>query len=331
MCGIFGVISSKESPLQYGDTKSVLKTLFELSEMRGKESAGLAVKSYATKKIGVYKDSVPASKLVKTNAYNQFLERHLKPSFEANIPTQFTAIAHARLVTNGSQSDNENNQPVIKQGAVGVHNGILCNIEEMWANHEALNRKFEVDTELLVGLLREKLKNEALVREAVDEVFTEMEGTASTAIVTEDATSTLLATNCGSLYYWVNQQNNVLIFCSEKMLLKDLLEKTGIEQKLGKGQIIWLRAGKGVVVDEASLAIVDFDLETKTGDSTFATGGADFSISDESPKTKPDNSVVNKKDEAYYQSLLERNDEEINALKRLYQVPVARNVSFYLF
>ena len=60
-------------------------------------------------------------------------------------------MGHARMVTNGSAESHENNQPVILDGIVCIHNGIIVNDEQLWAAHPDLQRKYEVDTEVLSG------------------------------------------------------------------------------------------------------------------------------------------------------------------------------------
>ena len=41
-------------------------------------------------------------------------------------------MGHSRLVTNGAQENNQNNQPVVAGDMVGIHNGIIVNDEELW-------------------------------------------------------------------------------------------------------------------------------------------------------------------------------------------------------
>ena len=64
-----------------------------------------------------------------------------------------TLIGHSRLVTNGLQSQSYNNQPVIINDLIGIHNGIITNEEKIWSNHYELKREYEVDTEIILKLL----------------------------------------------------------------------------------------------------------------------------------------------------------------------------------
>ena len=42
------------------------------------------------------------------------------------------AFGHARLVTNGSQLNDSNNQPVVKDDIICIHNGIVVNADDLW-------------------------------------------------------------------------------------------------------------------------------------------------------------------------------------------------------
>ncbi len=319
MCGIFGLLAKEGASLSYKDASSITNTLFQLSESRGKESAGLAIKNSCNNTIGVLKESVPASALVKSNAYGTFFRNNLQSCFNSNkVATHFSIIAHARLVTNGTQDDNANNQPVIVKGAVGVHNGIICNIEELWQEHQALDRKYEVDTELLIKLVRSKIKGETPVNEAVEQVFDEIEGTASTAILFEDYNHMALATNCGSLYCLTNAKKDVFIFSSEKLILDDLVEKLSLESVLGKVTIDWVPPGRGYLLDEATLEYQEFNVhpDLPVVPLQIEATDAKYIIADHSSKSKGQPATLNTKADAYYESMFEDNVEAINNLKR---------------
>ncbi|MBK6369147.1 MAG: hypothetical protein IPF64_04775 [Flavobacteriales bacterium] len=113
-------------------TERVIRELFTLSETRGKESSGIAIRSAMDRTIHVTKDDVPATELIRSKVYADFLDKALGKGAAGN-GQQLAVIAHSRLVTNGSQENNFNNQPCIKDGIVMVHNGIVTNVDELWA------------------------------------------------------------------------------------------------------------------------------------------------------------------------------------------------------
>ena len=121
MCGIFGIVSSNLD-ISKDELLKQVTDLFILSEARGKEAAGLAIKYDG--KLNVYKDKVTASEMLKESQFNNFYSDSL-PN-KSNITSPISIFGHSRLVTNGSAELNYNNQPVVKDGLVAIHNGICC-------------------------------------------------------------------------------------------------------------------------------------------------------------------------------------------------------------
>ncbi|MCB0789746.1 MAG: hypothetical protein KDB75_10610, partial [Flavobacteriales bacterium] len=117
MCGIFGILAKAEADLPRPLLESAIRELFILSETRGKESSGIAVRGSADRTLHVTKDDIPASELIRSAEYRRFLDKALGPSY-SDGQRELAAIAHSRLVTNGSQENNTNNQPCIKDGVV---------------------------------------------------------------------------------------------------------------------------------------------------------------------------------------------------------------------
>ncbi len=124
MCGIFGIVQ-KNNFLDKKTTKKAVETLFLLSESRGKEASGFAIKN--AEQILVFKSPLPASKTIKTNEFKQTLSNQNE--------SYFCLIGHSRLVTNGYEHFNKNNQPFTKNNIVGIHNGIIVNIEQLWQKY----------------------------------------------------------------------------------------------------------------------------------------------------------------------------------------------------
>ena len=129
MCGIIGVMVNDLSDDMPLFLKRAAKELFLLAESRGKEAAGVAVLSGET--IHVYKEPVSASAMMASQRYKNLIQDALDENQNArgngNGHPPFALLGHSRLVTNGLQTVNENNQPIITSGMVGVHNGIIVN------------------------------------------------------------------------------------------------------------------------------------------------------------------------------------------------------------
>ena len=89
-----------------------------------------------------------ASRLVKSKVYNDEIANYLISENKLH-----STIGHSRLVTNGYEQDNENNQPVAKNGIVGVHNGIIVNDSDLWSKYSEETKTSELDSELIPTLI----------------------------------------------------------------------------------------------------------------------------------------------------------------------------------
>ena len=47
-------------------------------------------------------------------------------------------FGHSRLVTNGTQLNSDNNQPVVKDNIIGIHNGIIVNSDSLWMSNSLI-------------------------------------------------------------------------------------------------------------------------------------------------------------------------------------------------
>lgn len=280
MCGIFGIIAKAEAGITRPLAENIIRELFILSETRGKESSGIAVRSAADRTIHVTKDDVPASELIASKEYRDFLDKALKPAF-ANGQQELAVIAHSRLVTNGTQENNFNNQPCIKDGMVMVHNGIVTNVDALWAKYAGrIERHYEVDTEVLAALFRLFLTEGLGPVEAIRRVFSEMEGAASVAILINDAQQVLLATNTGSMYT-IDDPGGSVVFASEEYIARTFTTRDGVKERYAGRPAQWLHPFTGKLIDLDAWSITDFNLkETQPGPAFRGTEA--FAITDHS-------------------------------------------------
>jgi glucosamine--fructose-6-phosphate aminotransferase (isomerizing) len=262
MCGIFGLIANPASGLNQKKSNEIIEKLFLLSESRGKESAGIAVKNTADKKIQVLKHSIPASQLIGSLEYKKFIENSLQSLFDVNNKTcsPFAVIAHARLVTNGSQENNNNNQPVIKAGSVAVHNGIITNVDELWQKYQHLGREFEVDTEVFIAIIKHNIAIGKSIIDAVQLAYQEIKGTASTGILFSEFNKVIVASNNASLYYTFNKEKGMLIFASENYILQTTINDLNLKGEFGLSDAIWSKPFSGKIIDMDSFEIEKFGL-----------------------------------------------------------------------
>lgn len=322
MCGIFGLIANPSSGLTQSKSTEIIKKLFILSESRGKESAGIAVKNTADKKIQVVKHSIPASQLVASEEYKKFIQNTLQSAFDSNkkISHPFAVIAHARLVTNGSQENNNNNQPVIKAGSVAVHNGIITNVEELWNKYQHLGREFEVDTEIFIAIIKHYITSGKSIIDAVQLAYQEIKGTASTAILFNEFNKVILASNNASLYYAFNKVKGLLIFASENYILQAAINELNLKAEYGLSDSIWSEPFCGKIIDIESFHIEKFNLKKCNNAPSDVTTSIKDEIINHSPD-KPVDLEESKRQLEYLKhsplrKLLQFNIDAISKLKR---------------
>ncbi|MFN7013710.1 MAG: hypothetical protein ACK4ON_05520, partial [Bacteroidia bacterium] len=322
MCGIFGLIANPSSGITQKKSNEIIEKLFILSESRGKESAGIAVKNTLDKKIQVVKHSIPASKLVRSDGYKKFINDAIQSVFDTSkkIKHPFAVIAHARLVTNGSQENNNNNQPVIKSGSVAVHNGIITNVDDLWKRYEHLGRAFEVDTEVFIAIIKHYIASGKSIIDAVQLAYQEIKGTASTAILFSEFNKVVLASNNASLYYAFNKEKGILIFASENFILQTTINDLKLKQEFSISNSTWSAPFSGMIIDLENFEIEKFSLKENKGDFTNEQLELKDEIINHSPDKPIDFEEVKKQVEILKNSplrkLLQFNIDAISKLKR---------------
>lgn len=258
MCGIFGIISGKDSGLTPRDLKGSMNSLFRLSESRGREAAGLSV--FYNGSIETYKKAVAASLFIKSREYKKFLGGIFGSPGPLDKPV--AAIGHSRLVTNGALEDNSNNQPVLLDDIAVVHNGIIVNNDFLWKKFPRMTRRYGVDTEVIPALMKVFLERGDSFAAAVQEMFGQVDGAASIAMITGSLGKVALATNTGSLYICMNEKGTMLFFASERYILKRFLAGAKAKRIFKDAQVLQIKAGQGRVIDINNVSVSDFKLDT---------------------------------------------------------------------
>ena len=259
MCGIFGAVIGSASTLRSGRNfeRSVAR-LFELSESRGKEAAGIAISNDDA--LAVYKAAIPAREMLRGPDYRAFLREATRDGQRNGV----AFIGHSRLVTDGGRELNRNNQPVMARGVVGIHNGIIVNHGEVWKRHAELQRQYEVDSEVIFALLRARLDGGASLAEAAAATFGEIQGAASIAALFTDRDQLLLATNNGSLYYRYAPEAQLFVFVSERYIMDAFARR---HPALANVETQHVAPGHGLVIDLHDLRADRFRFDT-TGAAT---------------------------------------------------------------
>ena len=268
MCGIFGIEIAENLKLSPKDLMQIVNSIFKLSESRGKEASGLAVRFKDS--IYVLKEPITSSKLVKTSKYRELFNQTLKAEGYDSVQLQapILILGHSRLQTNGQSEINSNNQPVIKDGAIGIHNGIIVNDDKLWKSYPELKKKYDVDTEVFLSLLQMFRAQGKSVVEAVRLVFEHIEGSASVAVQFDDENNLILASNTGSLYMALSKSEKILVFASEKYILQQVLDNKFLKELFTNQPITQVKAGQGYLFDLNLITNHAFSLNKTSIDNT---------------------------------------------------------------
>ncbi|MBL8858972.1 MAG: hypothetical protein JNL28_10735 [Planctomycetes bacterium] len=259
MCGIFGVVFGKNASVSADYAADVMVKLYRFSQTRGSEAAGLTVVNGET--IDVLKQAGSVDRFLASEPFHRLMER-AQALFDNNksgaAPIGLAMTGHTRLVTNGFQSNEDNNQPVIANGTVGIHNGIIVNDADLWSKFGPSKRKSDVDTEVLVNILRKHFDDKGDLTWATQQAYKEIKGAASIAFVFDKLDDLLLATNTGSLHYIADEQRTFFAFASERFILASLCDRLDLERKFGPLKIRQIPAFGAMLLSFRDLSQQEF-------------------------------------------------------------------------
>ncbi len=314
MCGIFGFVVNNDSEFRREDVPTVLKPLFLLSESRGKEAAGLALADKS--QITVLKRPFRAKKVIWSDEYKSIFKDYSQPLDKKN-GSAFAVIGHSRMVTNGSQHSHDNNQPVIRDGMVCIHNGIVVNDNERWEEHPEFIRRYEVDTEIILKLIGHYQKNDGLTA-SLRKAFKELQGANSIALLHDNRDFLTLATTNGSLFFVKSDSGAELIFASEKYILQEAIAIGPLRDKFSLDRLIHIKPNEGYLFSFDKLAPQFFSLTSNSdGIREPQVLAEKRRVVDLKPKEKSDEvhspALL---DSSVLEQYLDINEKAISALKR---------------
>ena len=222
MCGIFGVLSD----CKVNRLKDI-KALSIYARERGSDSSGFSIFDDAYK---VYKGDLPVSELSK----------------KIDLGNKKFVMGHSRLATNGT----DDNQPVVRNGLVTIHNGIICNTEQLWSVRDD-ERQLSIDSEIIPVIVSEEKTKGSSPEQIASSLFNQCEGVICAAILDTQKGELLLVSNNGSLY--TGRIGGDLFFASESWPLKQV---GCVRVNQLKGALTWS-------VPTSSIEIEDHVLESR--------------------------------------------------------------------
>jgi glucosamine--fructose-6-phosphate aminotransferase (isomerizing) len=206
MCGIFGLISTNTI------NQNHLKKLALLARQRGRDSSGLIYHSSSSYTV---------------NRADYDIKKLLAK--QGHIDTSFV-MGHSRLITNGLAD----NQPVVRDGFCLIHNGIVVNDELIWDGLD-VNRHFQIDSEVIIAVALQHLKEGGEVDKIAEKVLAVCKGTISCAMIIPVIGKVFLFSNNGSLY--IGNCEGAIYFSSERYPL-ETLDCTEIEQICEESRVL---------------------------------------------------------------------------------------------
>lgn len=254
MCGIFGLIAKADSKLKNADIQGMSHSLFLLSQSRGSEAAGIAI--YSDDKIQYFKRAMSAKRMLKMEEYRSYLQEALYKRSRGGV----AVIGHSRLVTNGTQGVDENNQPIVSTHCIGVHNGIVVNDNDLWATNSDIRKLYQVDTEVIYRLIDKNFEKYGNIAHSVKATFGQLKGEANIAFFHDALPLLCIATNVGSLYFIELKLEKAFVFASERYFIDKLMKKFKFVAGKSNGIIKQLSPGKGITINIDNLIVVPFDL-----------------------------------------------------------------------
>lgn len=261
MCGIFGLIAATGSTCNAATVRESLTLLFKLSEPRGREASGLVVSTGNEAKI--FKRGLAPSVMLARDDFKRFLADSLDQmdvDSDGKLAQPLTAFGHCRLVTNGAETLSDNNQPIMVDHSIGLHNGIVANDDALWQEYGDITRQSHVDSEVIFRLIDRHVGEGDDVLAALNKTFSEMEGAASIAFLRDDLDGLMLATNTGSLYFAQLKESGFFVFSSEHYILSEFLKQKTLKTTEISPAVEQLKAGSGCLVSFNDIAIDHFKL-----------------------------------------------------------------------
>jgi asparagine synthetase B (glutamine-hydrolysing) len=302
MCGIFGFVCPPGTARDHSRLQQTIRSFIELSEPRGREATGVALVLPA--EIAVYRRPMAPSRVLANPEFGRFLDRAL-PAEQSPPAVELAGLGHCRLVTNGTQILERNNQPVLLSDVVGVHNGIVTNPEEMIAARaiagtgaDTADEDIELDSAILFRNIEAELASGASMPDALRRTYQLLEGEASIAMFARERNELSLATNTGSLFHTAvagSADGGVFLFASEAHILRSLLR----QGHLGRADqpIAQLAPGRAVTVDVATGRVTQVDLrcaKCAPGAERLGVSGARPTPAESAPKASTGRRIVDR-------------------------------------
>ena len=223
MCGIAGYSFSTECDV---DRTLAAQALLAGIAERGADAVGYAYRNGGD--VRVHKQRSGASKL---------LDRIEIPQHASKV------LVHVRDYTKGHPMIEANNHPVRHGSVVGVHNGIILNDEEIFAEHgfERAASRMTVDSEAIFAL--------AELTDSRPKALEQLRGSMAAAWIDERRDDRVYCARGVGRPLWVGEGKHATFFASTGLALEVVEHYTGVtlrRRKIDEGTLLVLNDGRVV-------------------------------------------------------------------------------------
>ena len=135
------------------------------------------------------------------------------------------------MSTNGSGNFDKYNHPLVADGVVGIHNGIITDCYGKDAS--TFSDPASSDSNILFHHISNLSKEfEGDYVRSLQKVYDDISGSASIAFFVKNLPYLFLASNTGSLYLYSNPESKIHVFFSEKNALEIFLKKNKFKRSI---------------------------------------------------------------------------------------------------
>lgn len=313
MCGIFGVMASSPERLPVARLQALTRKLFLQSQTRGKDASGVV--GLLGDSILVHKEAQMAAHLLKSAAFAQVLDEATRAYTGG---AAYVLAGHTRMVTNGSEDNQNNNQPVIKGQTVVLHNGIIVNEADIWRQRPDLTREHQVDTEVFAAMLDRSVSDGEPWTRAMGRAFEACRGANTLAALHAGQDSMLLGTTNGSLYHWSDAALGLTLFGSEAYILQQALASLGDLLTPPTAPVLQVRPGQLLSISllDGTATLIPDALSGGAVVPGRAGGARQIRLLSPSPKAHPAGSAVARHSLSEIERHMLFDTDRIHALKR---------------
>lgn len=244
MCAIFGIGFLKGHKV-YDNVmiSAILKKLFRASDIRGGTASGI---SYIfPHKIRVIKKNMSANRLIDTQEFID-LKHECLDMHSGNL---LSIVGHCRLKTKGSEIDNENNHPIVRDNIIGVHNGIISNDEILFDLHRNnFRRNGRVDSEIIFALIEHYVRGDELIHESICRAISVLNGTMACAMVHNTQPHIVwLFRKFGPCDVRIFHDVGIVMWSSSVNFITESIEP--FKSEIGYGKVIDVPCNGGIAID----------------------------------------------------------------------------------